>query len=58
MLGKIKLGLKKAFVPPDEKSAYAPPEGVQRPKVFFEVASGDTHFGRITMGEWTSGCLW
>jgi hypothetical protein len=45
-------GLKKAFIPPDEKEAFAAPEGVVRPRVFFEVKVGEQGIGRIVMGEW------
>jgi len=51
MFGKLKASLKKTFVPPDEKAALNAPEGVVRPKVFFDIKIGEQGIGRIVMGE-------
>ncbi len=42
--------LKKAFIPPDAKAAYAAPAGATRSHVWMEVAVGDAKPGRIEMG--------
>jgi hypothetical protein len=51
MFAKVKASLKKAFIPPDENAAFNTPDGVVRPKVFFEIKIGEQGIGRIVMGE-------
>lgn len=43
--------LKKAFIPPDPKAAFAAPPGVHRTTAWLDVAIGDTEAGRIELGE-------